>query len=613
MRRLLITLPLLLSYGCLAPKQATTDEDTSSTQSGSGLTVSDVQQGIENGSVLDGDEVVLSRVVVTTGFTTEGEGFFVQDPGGGEWSGIYVYTALMSGEFNPLVGDALEITGSVVEFYGYTEITVSSSEYIRVVGEEEVIATPVSNVSDWEAYEGGLISLADQTVVSGINNYGEAGLSAGIQMDNLFFDFDSEYGAQYDSVTGVVSYSFEEFKINPRSADDLAGYVEGSGGDVMTIVDIQQNGHVGPAKLEGVIVTSPVADEGFWVQDIGGGEWSGIYVYTVNADGELPQVAVGDVLNLTGEVSEYYDLTELTVGDASDIELTGESLPSDVVVTALSGAPTDWENYEGVLVSLADLEITDASLDYGQCATNYAGLLLDDVFFSYSLSNGDMFESVVGIVHYSYGEFKLLPRSEEDLGGQSTNPGDPDPEPQSSTIAEAQQTGFSGAISLQGVIATTADTGNGFWIQDPNGGEWSGVYVYTGAMTNSNLGVAIGDEISLTGEMKEFYDLTEIEMSDGDAFTITSNGNDVVSTTLTSVPADWENYEGVLVTLSDLSVSSDANEYGQCTTNYSIFTDDVIYDSMVGNGNSFSLFTGIVHYSYGEFKILPRMESDLIE
>ena len=43
-------------------------------------------------------------------------------------------------------------------------------------------------------------------------------------MDNLFFNFDADYGAEFGSVTGVISYGFEQFKINPRTESDLVGY-----------------------------------------------------------------------------------------------------------------------------------------------------------------------------------------------------------------------------------------------------------------------------------------------------------------------------------------------------------------------------------------------------
>ena len=78
-----------------------------------------------------------------------------------------------------------------------------------------MVADVVADVTDWELYEGCLVTLENQTAVSGVNNYGEIDLSAGIPMDNLFFNFDADYGAEFGSVTGVISYGFEQFKINP--------------------------------------------------------------------------------------------------------------------------------------------------------------------------------------------------------------------------------------------------------------------------------------------------------------------------------------------------------------------------------------------------------------
>ena len=251
------SLSLLLHVGCLQPKIAETADDTGSFDSQTASTAADVQQGL----IGDGEGVVLAEVVVTTPMTSEGSGFYVQDPGGGEWSGMYIFTETMSGVFTPLVGDKISITGTVSEFYDFTEVKVSSAESIQVIGEEDVVAVEIGSVSDWEPYESVLVSLSDQQVVSAINSYGEVNLSSGIAMDNIFYDFDTEYGASYDAVVGAVSYSFEEFKIGPRSDDDLQGYVPGEAAEASSVADIQQNGVVGAASVEGVVVTA-VGDEG---------------------------------------------------------------------------------------------------------------------------------------------------------------------------------------------------------------------------------------------------------------------------------------------------------------------------------------------------------------
>ena len=89
---------------------------------------------------------------------------------------------------------------------------VATSESIQVVGEGDVAVADVSDVTDWEAYESVLIGLADQTVVSAMNDYGEVELSYGLMMDNVFFNFSTEFGASYSRVVGVVPYSYGAFK-----------------------------------------------------------------------------------------------------------------------------------------------------------------------------------------------------------------------------------------------------------------------------------------------------------------------------------------------------------------------------------------------------------------
>ena len=178
-------------------------------------------------------------MIVTSGINARGEGFYVQDPGGGEYSGVYVYTALAGEGIAPLVGNSVSVTGVVVEYYGFTEISVSPQSVVTT-GEGTVTPTVVSEVSDWEAYEGVLPTLEQQEVVSDLNDYGECQLSFGVTMDNEFYDFSTEFGATYDSVTGLVSYSFETYKLSPRNDADLQGYVAGAGPETLSISEIQQ-------------------------------------------------------------------------------------------------------------------------------------------------------------------------------------------------------------------------------------------------------------------------------------------------------------------------------------------------------------------------------------
>ena len=62
---------------------------------GDSVTCADVQQGSLDGSLVDGDIVTLANVIVVSGVASDGKGFYVQDEGGGEWSGMYIYSETM--------------------------------------------------------------------------------------------------------------------------------------------------------------------------------------------------------------------------------------------------------------------------------------------------------------------------------------------------------------------------------------------------------------------------------------------------------------------------------------------------------------------------------------
>lgn len=82
--------------------------------------------------------------------------------------------------------------------------------------------------------------------------------------------------------------------------------------------------------------------------------------------------------------------------------------------------------------------------------------------------------------------------------------------------------GSTDTVTTTGVItgADTRPTGFGFYIQDPAGGNFSGVLVFTGgANVFADSGYARGDLITVTGRVIEFSAETEIISRSGAAFT----------------------------------------------------------------------------------------------
>ena len=57
---------------------------------------------------------------------------------------------------------------------------------------------------------------------------------------------------------------------------------------------------------------------------------------------------------------------------------------------------------------------TSAADSYGQATTDW-DIDIDDLFFTHGLAEGETCAVVTGLVHYSYGEYVLAPRTEDDL------------------------------------------------------------------------------------------------------------------------------------------------------------------------------------------------------
>lgn len=603
MRKLPFLSMSMLMTACLTATK-TEETDTADTENSAYATIADIQSGV----IAEGETVTIQNAVITTSITGDEEGFFIQDEGGGEWSGIYVFVGQAGGGIAPIVGDKMTITGSVSEFYDSTQLVVSSAEAMKTTGEADPVPTVLTAMpADWESYEGCLVELTDQEAVSDVNSYGEVELSFGIQMDDLFFSFDTEYGAQYDSVVGVMTYSFEEFKINPRFAADLAGYVEGAGPEAVTVSDVQSGDFENRSVMfENVVVTEATSEddeEMFWIQDEGGGEWSGLYVFVrANTAAEI-EVARGDVVSLSGSIAEFYDQTQLVLEDASDFTLVSSG--ADTSPVTLSTTPADWENYESVLISLENVEI-GAGGDYGVYElVNYPGIQLDDELFRYNVATGDDIALLTGLVSYSYGEFKINPRDADDMSGQVDNGGG---DAVVATITELRDgTVTQGStVTLESVVVTNVGSDK-IYVQDPAVTENGGMLLFG----TSSLTATVGDEITVTGEITEFYDLLEIvDITD---FSVTGTGT-VIPVLISAAPSDWEVYESMLVEVAGVTVASGPDSNGNFGTDWDITLSDY-WNADLATGvevDSSYEITGIVNYFSGNYELLTRDNSDIV-
>jgi len=178
-----------------------------------------------------GDSPYANQIVETTGIVTAiqaGKGFFIQD-GEGAWSGILVYTNTATGL--PAIGDEVKVKGWVKEYYSYTEITTNATPAVTV--ETTVLSSgntlPAATVLTSQAvqaeeYEGVLVKVESAEVISGPSTYKEYIVNDGsgeLTVDDKLYEPTFTVGTRY-SITGVMDYSFDVFKLLPRDASDIA-------------------------------------------------------------------------------------------------------------------------------------------------------------------------------------------------------------------------------------------------------------------------------------------------------------------------------------------------------------------------------------------------------
>ena len=172
-------------------------------------------------------------------------------------------------------------------------------------------------------------------------------------------------------------------------------------------------------------------------------------------------------------------------------------------------------------------------------------------------------------------------------------------------------------VTVSGIV-TAAKSGK-FWIQDGDSA-WSGVYVY-----DSSVDPSEGDSVTVTALVAEYYGLTELMTVS--SFQIDSSSDrsfDPVSVTTGELSggcsSGGEPYEGVLVKLSNVTVTAAADQYGQWFVDdgsgaVEIEDDFVDPDDDLGGiavGDFFSELIGVVDYGYGEYEVMPRSLTDLI-
>ncbi|WP_109465620.1 ExeM/NucH family extracellular endonuclease [Albibacillus kandeliae] len=270
----------------------------------------------------------------------------------GDYIGVQNYTgvvgAFTDGSQGYELSDAdglLRLTFDTIDLSAVGEVTVSLDAFLQSTGWEADDLVNIYVVTD-----GGTVSLLDSTGQD-IDDMGIEGswmtlsatLSERVNSAQLVVEFDSNSADE--------ALYFDNVYVG------TAGEDTGEPADITLISAIQ--GTEGEAAMAGESVTvsaivTHITDTGFYLQeeeadyDADARTSEGIFVY-----GNTSGLAVGDLVAVSGIVSDYYGMTQLSSVSNIDVLDTGVALPALSTLTLSTDTPIDYEAYEGMLVEIA--------------------------------------------------------------------------------------------------------------------------------------------------------------------------------------------------------------------------------------------------------------------
>lgn len=180
--------------------------------------------------------VTVNNVIVTANSRSF---LFVQEPDGGPFSGIFVEEGdLDISSLTP--GTRVDIVGTYTENAGAFGIeglsTINATSITQIASDnppepQPVAITDIDDEAGAEPFEGVLIRVVDLQVTDANpdgpdEDFGEFVVNDAMRVDDLLFAIDPDpvAGATMDSISGILNFSFTNFKILPRSAADVVGY-----------------------------------------------------------------------------------------------------------------------------------------------------------------------------------------------------------------------------------------------------------------------------------------------------------------------------------------------------------------------------------------------------
>ncbi|MCA9714488.1 MAG: hypothetical protein KC468_07355 [Myxococcales bacterium] len=412
--------------------------DTSVTM-GDEVTIPMIRQGM-----VPVDTIVTVKDVIVTappriyGAEDQYVQYYLADPAGGEWSGIYLFSFSDIG-LDLKVGDQVTVTGAYTEYNFVSQIQLNDLAAIQVTGTATppapVVVSPGTLASDasGEPYESVLVRVENVDVTDDTPGFGNYILTDGLTLNNQYLyaageSFNPVNGDSFGAITGPLArntFGDGYFYIAPRDWNDIENWdmggnttdpTTGTGEDV-SVYDIQM-GNVTPGAtvtVVDVLVSSPTTFSGnnMYVQEQAGGAFSGINVFLPNG---APALSVGDIVDVTGTYEEYFDNSQIVVQDMADIVSKGGNMP--VTPEVLTPADCMLEDWEGVLATIENATVTVEGVDpYWEWEID--GIKMDKQFFADAdwphPAVDTSYSSLTGPLRFAFDARRMAPRDASDI------------------------------------------------------------------------------------------------------------------------------------------------------------------------------------------------------
>jgi hypothetical protein len=389
---------------------------------------------------------ILDAVVVDNSAPPSWHQFTVADPDGNE--AVVRTAAYELGDYGrPPLGATFEmIRGVVYDVYGnYNVMPRDADDLILAVGPPIISGTTIGPCGVTPADPIAITTnISDNTAVDEAYVYYRINAGEWNQYD-LTRDGDNPIRFFADlppqAAGSMVEIAIEGWDDEGNQSWYPAGGLEGEGYEALFVTDIspttcfeiQSNTYADGGSAFAcheatltAIVTMDYDDFGFTEEDTyrnyiladAEGLYNAIYVYNNDGHGAfLDHLLRGDEITITGEITEYNGLTELSYISSYTLLSQENELPA----TAISlGADFDGqeEPYESVLVTIEGVTVLEDA-GFGewliQDASGSTILLGTMGNYELEIAVGSTSDSITGVITYGYGSWKLAPRNNDDF------------------------------------------------------------------------------------------------------------------------------------------------------------------------------------------------------